>query len=112
MTKQYPKEGVMRKFVLGITFASALAMTAMAAEFTGYIADAGCTAKQLAKVTSDDHAGCAKSCLKRGDKAVLVTPEGKVYQISNQDKVVEHAGEKVTVVGDVDGDSIKVTEVK
>jgi len=103
----------MRKFVLGITFFSALAMTAVAAEFTGYISDAGCAAKQgAAKVASDSHAGCAKGCIKRGDKAVLVTPEGKIYQIANQDKVVEHAGEKVTLVGDADGDSITVTEVK
>lgn len=103
----------MRKFVLGITFVSALAMTAMAGEFSGYISDAGCTAKQgAAKVAADSHAGCAKSCIKKGDKAVLVTPEGKVYQIANQDKVVDHAGEKVTLVGDADGDNITVSEVK
>ena len=102
----------MRKFVLGVTFVSALAMTAMAGEFSGYISDSGCAAKQGAKAAADSHAGCAKSCIKRGDKAVLVTPEGKVYTIANQDKVVEHAGEKVTVVGDADGDSITVTEVK
>lgn len=103
----------MRKFVMGLAFVSGLALTASAAEFTGYIADAGCTAKQgAAKVAADSHAGCAKSCIKRGDKAVLVTPEGKVYQIANQDKVVEHAGEKVTLVGDAEGDSIKVAEVK
>ncbi|HTT64330.1 MAG TPA: DUF5818 domain-containing protein [Bryobacteraceae bacterium] len=102
----------MRKFVLGITFVSALAMTAMAAEFTGYISDSGCAAKQGAKVASESHAGCAKGCIKRGDKAVLVTPEGKVYQIANQDKVVDHAGEKVTVEGEAEGDSITVSEVK
>lgn len=103
----------MRKFVLGITFASALAMTAMAAEFTGYISDAGCTAKQgAAKTAAEGHAGCAKSCIKRGDKAVLVTPEGKVYTIANQDKVVEHAGEKVTLVAKADGDNLTVSAVK
>jgi hypothetical protein len=102
----------MRKFVLGITFVSALAMTAMAAEFSGYISDAGCAAKQGAKAAADGHAGCAKGCIKRGDKAVLVTPEGKVYQIANQDKVVAHAGEKVTLVGDANGDNITVSEIK
>jgi hypothetical protein len=103
----------MRKFVLGITFVSALAMTAMAAEWSGYISDAGCTTKQgVAKVAADGHAGCAKSCIKRGDKAVLVTPEGKVFQIANQDKVIEHAGEKVTLVGEIDADNITVSEVK
>jgi hypothetical protein len=103
----------MQKFVLGFTFVSALAMTAMAAEWSGYISDAGCTAKQGAeKVAADSHAGCAKSCIKRGDKAVLVTPEGKVFQIANQDKVIDHAGQKVTLVGEVDADSITVKEVK
>lgn len=103
----------MRKFVLGFTFVSALAMTAMAAELTGYISDAGCTAKQgAAKVAADGHAGCAKACIKRGDKAVLVTPDGKIYQIANQDKVVDHAGQKVTLVGDVADDNITVSEVK
>lgn len=103
----------MRKLVLGFTFLLALAMSAMAAEWTGYISDAGCTKKQgAAKTASDSHAGCAKSCIKRGDKAVLVTEDGKVFNITNQDKVVEHAGEKVTLVGDVDGDNITVSEVK
>jgi hypothetical protein len=103
----------MRKFLFGFTFVSALAMTAMAAELTGYISDAGCTAKQgAAKVAADGHAGCAKGCIKRGDKAVLVTPDGKIYQVSNQDKVVDHAGQKVTLVGAVAGDNITVSEVK
>ena len=103
----------MRKFVLGFTFVTALAMTAMAAEWSGYISDAGCTTKQgVAKVAADSHAGCAKSCIKKGDKAVLVTAEGKVFQIANQDKVVEHAGEKVTLVGEIDADNITVSEVK
>jgi hypothetical protein len=102
----------MRKFVLGITFVSALAMTAMAAEWSGYVSDAGCAAKQGAKTAADSHAGCAKGCIKRGDKAVLVTTEGKVYQIANQDKVVDHAGQKVTLVGEIDADNITVSEVK
>ena len=102
----------MRKFVLGFTFVSALAMTAMAAEFSGYISDAGCAAKQGAKAAADSHAGCAKSCIKRGDKAVLVTTEGKVYQIANQDKVVDHAGQKVTLEASADGDNLTVSEVK
>ena len=103
----------MRKFVLGFAALMALAMTAMAGDWTGYIADAGCTKKQGAtKVASADHAGCAQACLKKGDKAVLVTEDGKVYQIANQDKVAEHAGHKVTLSGDMDGDSITVSDVK
>ena len=103
----------MRKFVLGVAALMALAMTAMAGDWTGYISDAGCTKNQGAtKVASADHAGCAEACLKKGDKAVLVTEEGKVYQIANQDKIANHFGHKVTLTGDMSGDSITVSEVK
>jgi hypothetical protein len=44
---------------------------------------------------------------------VLVTSEGKVFKIHNQDKVVpDHAGHKVTISGKLDGDSIHVDSVK
>lgn len=103
----------MKKVILGFAALMALSMSAMAAEWTGYISDAGCAKKQgAAKVAADGHAGCSQSCIKRGDKAVLVTDDGKIYQIADQDKVKEHAGMKVTVVGDIDGDTIKVSEVK
>src|SRR6202167_2565833 len=82
----HPKEGCMRKFVLGFTFVSALAMTAMAAEWSGYISDAGCTTKQgAAKVAADSHAGCAEGCIKGVYKAVVHTPDGNDPQTPNQD---------------------------
>ena len=102
----------MRKLMLGCAVLMALAMTAMAGEWTGYISDASCAKKQGAKTASESHAGCAQGCIKRGDKAVLVTEDGKIYQIANQDKVVEHAGHKVTLSGDMAGDSITVSDVK
>src|ERR1019366_2052749 len=103
----------MRKFVLGFTFVSALAMTAMAAEWSGYISDAGCTTKQgVAKVAADSHAGCAKSCIKKGDKAVLVTGDGKVFKIAIQDKVFDHAGEKATPFVKFTPDNIPAGELK
>ena len=90
----------------------ALSCLAMAEEWTGYIADANCAAKQGAKAASDGHAGCAQGCIKKGAAAVLVTSEGKVFKINNQDKVVDHAGHKVTISGKLDGDSIQVDSVK
>jgi len=103
----------MRKLVLGFTFFIVLAMSAMAAEWTGYISDAGCAKKQgAAKVATDAHATCAQGCIKKGDKAVLVTADGKIYQIANQDKVTEHAGMKVTLEGDLHDDTITVSDVK
>ena len=49
----------------------ALSCLAMAEEWTGYIADANCAAKQGAKAASDGHAGCAQGCIKKGAAAVL-----------------------------------------
>jgi Protein of unknown function (DUF5818) len=91
----------------------AFSFLAMAEEWTGYIADANCAAKQGAKAASDGHAGCAQGCIKKGAAAVLVTSEGKVFTIHNQDKVVpDHVGHKVTISGKLDGDSIHVDSVK
>ncbi|SRR5581483_6282976 len=103
----------MKKFA--VTFVAALsffALSAMAEELTGYIADANCAAKQGAKAASEGHAGCAAGCIKKGAKAVLLTEDGKVYKIADQDKVVEHAGHKVTIDGKLEGDTIHVNSVK
>jgi hypothetical protein len=87
------------------------AMGAMAADWTGYIADASCAGKTPDKVASEEHAACAARCIKGGAPAVLVSG-GKVYKISNQDKVVAHAGKRVTLSGTLDGDTIMVESVK
>ena len=89
-----------------------VAMTSMAADFTGYVVDQSCAGKQGAKSASDDHSACSARCIKGGSPAVLVTADGKVYKIADQDKVVAHAGHKVTITGNVDGDTIKVDSVK
>ena len=87
------------------------AMSAMAADWTGYIVDSNCAGKKEDHGAADDHAACAARCSKGGAAAVFVS-DGKVYKISNQDKVVAHAGHKVTLSGTMDGDTIKVEEVK
>lgn len=102
----------MKKLVFPALAVAFFASSALAEEFQGYIADAKCAAKQGAKIASEKHADCAAACIKAGAKAVLVTPEGKVYQLDDQTKVVKHAGHKVTVTGQADGDTIKVDEVK
>jgi len=79
----------------------------MAADFTGYIIDKSCAAKK--GMQGDEE--CAKRCIGRGDPAMLVTEEGQVYAISNQDKVKEFAGKKVVLTGKLQGDSITVDKV-
>ena len=101
----------MKKLALAFVLVLSLfAFSAAAAELTGYISDANC-AKDVAKAESDSHAKCAQGCAKKGAALVLVSG-GKVYKIDDQTKVADHAGHKVTVTGNVDGDTIKVESVK
>ena len=84
------------------------AISAMAADVTGYIVDKNC-AKNKAMLGNEE---CAKTCIGKGTPAVLATEDGKIYAITNQDKVKEHAGQKVTVTGKIENDSITVDSVK
>lgn len=94
--------------VLAISaLALGLASVALAADVKGFVIDAACS--KMASMKND--AACAQKCIKGGDKAVLLTPDGKVYQIANQDKITAHAGHNVTVTGDVKGDTITIASV-
>ncbi len=84
------------------------ALSAMAADYTGYVVDKGCASKKEMWT----NAACAQQCAARGAKLVFVTEDGKIYQVADQDKVKEHAGQKVTISGSMDGDTIKVDSVK
>ena len=76
----------------------------------GYIVDQSCALKGKGMWTN---ATCIARCLRDGDKVVLVTEEGKVYQIANPDKIEPDSyGQKVTVAGKTDGDSITVDSLK
>jgi hypothetical protein len=83
-------------------------ISAMAAEWTGYIIDTSCASKK--EMWGNE--ACAKRCMGRGDKAVFVTEDGKIYNIPAQDKVKDVAGKKVTITGKMDGDSIDVESAK
>jgi hypothetical protein len=43
---------------------------------------------------------------------VLVTADGKVFQIANQDKITSKAGENVTITGTLKGETITIDSVK
>jgi hypothetical protein len=90
-------------FVFGLA-----AISAMAADWTGYIVDKSCSGKK--EMLGDE--ACAKRCIGRGQPAVLATEDGKVYEIANQDKVTAHAGHKVTITGKMDKEIITVESVK
>jgi hypothetical protein len=93
---------------LALSFA---ATGAFAETLTGYVADSMCAADPH-KAGSADHAACAQKCIKGGEKPVLVVDGKTVFTITNPEILVSHAGEKVTVVGDVKGSSLTVKSVK
>jgi hypothetical protein len=43
---------------------------------------------------------------------VFVTAEGKVVQIANPDKVMDHLGHKVKVTGNLDGDNLTIDSIE
>jgi hypothetical protein len=92
---------------LALTFSAA---SAFAENFTGWVSDAMC-AKNPAKVSSADHADCAKKCIEGGSPAVLVV-NGKVYPVSNPDALKSYAGQKVTVDGTLDKGTLTVKSVE
>ena len=98
----------MKKFAAVATLFLGVATLGMAAEFKGFVEDANCASKPAMK----NNAQCAEKCIKGGSAAVLVTPEGTVYKIANQDKIVAHAGHNVTVTGDEKDGTITVSDVK
>jgi hypothetical protein len=85
-----------------------LAASGMAAEFKGFVEDTACSTKPEMK----GDAACAQKCIKGGSPAVLVTEDGKIYKIANQDKIVASAGMNVTVTGKLKGDTLTVASVK
>jgi len=58
-----------------------LAAAGMAAEFKGFVEDTACSGKPEMK----GDAACAQKCIKGGSPAVLVTEDGKIYKVANQD---------------------------
>jgi hypothetical protein len=77
---------------------------------SGYIVDVACAKRGKGMWAN---AECVARCVRDGDKVVLVTEEGKVYQIANPDKITpESYGQIVTLTGKTEGDTIKVDSLK
>ena len=100
----------MKKLLMVTSLATFFAAGAMAESWTGTISDEKCAAKHEAASASD--AACVQSCIKRGGAPVFVSG-GKVYKISadSKDKVMSNLGQKVTVTGKIDGDTVTVETV-
>ena len=94
----------------GAAAAATPATGVVAGGLAGYIVDQSCSKRGKGMWTNNE---CIAKCVRDGDKIVLVTEEGKIYQISNQDKITpETYGQVVTLVGKTDGDTIIVDSLK
>lgn len=98
----------MNKAILALALAAGFSASVYAAEYKGYIIDEKCS--KVASMKND--VDCANKCIKGGSPAVLVTDSGKIYKISNQDKVVPMAGKDVTIEGKAKGDTLTVSSIK
>jgi hypothetical protein len=85
-----------------------LSVSLMAETFNGVVMDQKCSGITAMRTNVD----CIQKCIKGGSPAVLVTAEGKVYKIANQDKILPSAGKNVSVDGKLAGDTITVASVK
>ena len=83
---------------------------AAGAGLAGYIVDLSCAKRGKGMWVN---ATCVEKCVRDGDKIVLVTEEGKIFQIANQDKITaESYGQMVTLTGKTEGDTITVENVR
>lgn len=82
----------------------------VAGGLAGYIVDAQCAKRGKGMWVNTE---CVARCLRDGDKVVLVTEDGKVYQIANPDKITpETYGQVVTLLGKTEGETITVDSLK
>lgn len=84
---------------------------------SGEVMDAACAKAgshdaMMKKEGTKDAKDCTLTCAKMGSKLVLYdSSTKKIYQLDNQDKAKDFAGQHVTVKGDVKGKTIKVEDI-
>ncbi len=96
----------------------ALASSEQSQTWRGEIVDLACYLDHGAK--GEEHAGCAKSCVKHGQPMGLLTVDGTVYLLAADHKdgtpfeaVKEFAGQQATVTGTLsDSAGVKMITVK
>ena len=74
--------------------------------WTGWISDSKCGAEGA----KEGHVDCANKCIKGGAAAVFVVDK-KVYTITEQKKVTDFIGKKVTITGTITDDKIEVEKI-
>lgn len=99
----------MRRSIGLLIVGASFSVWGWAESLDGYIVDQGCAGQKAMW----DNSVCTARCVKTGVKLVVVTDNGKVYKIANQDVIKsETYGKKVTVSGKIESDTITVDGVK
>ena len=95
-------------FALILTFV--LSSFAAQTTVTGILTDDMCTKKHM--MPGKPNADCVRECTKHGAKYVVVSG-GKVLELKGKsEQFSELAGKKVTVTGDLSGNSLTVASIE
>jgi hypothetical protein len=87
--------------------AGTLALAAEKGAWTGVVSDSNCATSSHA-----NDAACVAKCIGGGAKAVLVTPQKDVLEITNPDTIKGSEGKTVKVTGSLDGKQLTVDKVE
>ncbi len=98
-------------FVMALCLSTSFA-TKKFATYIGYISCAKCGDASKEPGGIANHAKCAAICIKGGQAAVLVMPDGKILKFKSQDKVMALIGKKVSIDGDLKADTIEIKTIK
>ena|ERR671913_1733324 len=99
-----------------VLFAASPLVSAQEKSWDGVISDARCNGKHAkaehGSQQDSDH-DCVTKCVAGGGKYVFVAG-GKTYQIANQnfEGLKAHGGHKVTLTGEMKGESITVSKIE
>jgi len=99
-------------FGLSVGWAGAAVGRAAPQTWTGYVSDSQCGADHGGEV---DPKECTLKCVAAGDKFVLVVDKGMtIVPIANQDfaGLKDHAGDEVTVTGELKNGAITVSKIE
>jgi len=97
--------------VAGLAFGTTV--SAKEARVTGTVGDAMCGTKHMMK---GDDAGCTRGCVKKGSEYALIIKD-KVYTLKTasdemKTQLDKLAGQRASIVGEQDGDTIQVTSAR
>ncbi len=107
------RKSVLFGLVMGV---GALVGVAQAKDYTGEIMDSSCaksgshSAMEKEHNMGNDSKACTQGCVKAGAKYVLYM-NGKGYELDDQTKPADYAGQKVKVSGSMKGTTIHVDSI-